>query len=244
LEALVDVAIPYGYCQCGCGELAAIAKRTRPYLGHVKGEPTRYAQWHPGGQRKYADTPEGREIQRERQRAKVREYQAANRDTILVKQRAYRERERATVLERQRLYRENHRGQLRAKARAYFAQNRARAIATMRTRKRHRHELIASLKGDTCLDCGGQFASRSLHFHHRDPATKRFNVASGKLYAVATILDEIEKCDVLCPKCHKSRHKALAQQRVSWDDLVCYIEHPSPHLGRQASPHSPPPQAP
>jgi hypothetical protein len=34
------------------------------------------------------------------------------------------------------------------------------------------------------------------------------------------------------------------RQRVSWDDLVCYIEHPSHTLGRQASPHSPPPQAP
>jgi hypothetical protein len=33
-------------------------------------------------------------------------------------------------------------------------------------------------------------------------------------------------------------------QRVSWDDAVAYIEHPSHTLGRQASPHSPPPQAP
>jgi hypothetical protein len=32
-------------------------------------------------------------------------------------------------------------------------------------------------------------------------------------------------------------------QRVSWDDAVAYIEHPSHTLGRQASPHSPPPQA-
>jgi hypothetical protein len=32
--------------------------------------------------------------------------------------------------------------------------------------------------------------------------------------------------------------------RVSWDDAVAYIEHPSHTLGRQASPHSPPPQAP
>jgi hypothetical protein len=33
-------------------------------------------------------------------------------------------------------------------------------------------------------------------------------------------------------------------RRVSWDDAVAYIEHPSHTLGRQASPHSPPPQAP
>lgn len=36
----------YGLCACGCGRPAAIAKRTRPYLGHVAGEPTRFAHGH------------------------------------------------------------------------------------------------------------------------------------------------------------------------------------------------------
>jgi transposase len=37
--------------------------------------------------------------------------------------------------------------------------------------------------------------------------------------------------------------RLFARHRVSWDDAVAYIEHPSHTLGRQASPHSPPPQA-
>lgn len=35
-----------GLCECGCGRPAAIAKRDRPYLGHVKGQPTRFAHGH------------------------------------------------------------------------------------------------------------------------------------------------------------------------------------------------------
>ncbi len=38
-----------GLCECGCGRPAAIAKRTRPHLSHIKGQPTRLAQGHPGG---------------------------------------------------------------------------------------------------------------------------------------------------------------------------------------------------
>jgi hypothetical protein len=36
----------------------------------------------------------------------------------------------------------------------------------------------------------------------------------------------------------------LLREVSDWNRAVAFIEHPSPHLGRQASPHSPPPQAP
>lgn len=38
--------IPYGYCQCGCGQLAPIASHTIHKKGHIKGQPTRYALGH------------------------------------------------------------------------------------------------------------------------------------------------------------------------------------------------------
>ena len=42
------ISIPYGYCHCGCGGLAPIAKATYPKYLHVKGEPTRYILGHAG----------------------------------------------------------------------------------------------------------------------------------------------------------------------------------------------------
>lgn len=41
-----DCTIPYGYCHCGCGELAPLAKETRPNRGIYRGEPYRFARQH------------------------------------------------------------------------------------------------------------------------------------------------------------------------------------------------------
>lgn len=40
--------IPYGYCHCGCGQLAPLAKRNRIARGQVKGEPIRFIHGHYG----------------------------------------------------------------------------------------------------------------------------------------------------------------------------------------------------
>lgn len=33
-------------CECGCGQPVPLAKRTRPHLGHIEDEPTRFAPGH------------------------------------------------------------------------------------------------------------------------------------------------------------------------------------------------------
>jgi hypothetical protein len=40
--------IPYGYCQCGCGQPAPIATSTNAAYGSVKGKPQRYIRGHNG----------------------------------------------------------------------------------------------------------------------------------------------------------------------------------------------------
>lgn len=37
-----------GFCQCGCGELAPVSKRTRYDIGHVKGMPIKFIRGHNG----------------------------------------------------------------------------------------------------------------------------------------------------------------------------------------------------
>jgi hypothetical protein len=38
--------IPYGYCQCGCGQKAGIALKTRSNTGAVRGKPNRFLLGH------------------------------------------------------------------------------------------------------------------------------------------------------------------------------------------------------
>lgn len=47
-----------------------------------------------------------------------------------------------------------------------------------------------------------------LHFHHRIPSEKRFSVATAVAsgLAIATIEEEMKKCDVLCANCHAKEH--------------------------------------
>ncbi len=40
--------MPYGYCQCGCGEMTKIAPETSRKDGYLKGEPRRYVAGHNG----------------------------------------------------------------------------------------------------------------------------------------------------------------------------------------------------
>jgi len=40
--------IPYGYCQCGCGQQTRIATQGHAIWGHVKGQPVRYVHGHQG----------------------------------------------------------------------------------------------------------------------------------------------------------------------------------------------------
>lgn len=58
-----------------------------------------------------------------------------------------------------------------------------------------------------CICCGNT-DKRVLDFHHIDPSTKKFTIASRRVagYAQKNILEEINKCEVLCANCHRIKH--------------------------------------
>jgi len=57
-----------------------------------------------------------------------------------------------------------------------------------------------------CTKCGFRSCAQSLHFHHRDPKTKKFEVSQGWAYTMEKIQEEMDKCDVLCANCHIELH--------------------------------------
>jgi hypothetical protein len=84
-----------------------------------------------------------------------------------------------------------------------------RARQRDRDRVRQRRQFIDALKSERggCQRCG--FADiRALVFHHRDPSTKSFTIASirGPGLRKEQILAEVEKCDLLCANCHMILH--------------------------------------
>ena len=58
------------------------------------------------------------------------------------------------------------------------------------------------------LSCGTDYR---LLFHHLDPATKRCKVTAMASYSDAEFSAEVAKCVVVCPGCHKARHREMEQ---------------------------------
>ena len=75
-------------------------------------------------------------------------------------------------------------------------------------------EVLAIERGCRCLDCNNTFEPKLLDFHHRDPNQKDFAIsdffrfAAGGVSRKELIEEEAEKCDMLCPVCHRRRHYA------------------------------------
>lgn len=198
-----------GLCECGCGAPAPIAKTTRIDRGQVAGLPVRFIVGHAMRGRGIPLTPERRAELLRRKRESERRRRERNGDALRARARALNALRPGELRRNSAAYRARHRAELRAAARDYYAANRERARSTVADRKRDGGRFINAIKGTICWDCGGAFPPDRLHFHHRNPDTKRFDVAGGKSYSRAVLLAEIAKCDVLCPKCHSARHVAL-----------------------------------
>lgn len=81
-------------------------------------------------------------------------------------------------------------------------------------RSRNRQFVWDYLLANPCTKCA-ESNPILLEFDHRDPTMKLNNVSSmvNSEYSIAKLTSEIEKCDVLCVRCHRLK---TAQQFGWW----------------------------
>lgn len=92
--------------------------------------------------------------------------------------------------------------------RAWYERNRQQHIDEVLERKREINVWLKEYKARlSCQNCGENHPA-CLDFHHRDPSTKDNTLAQAvaRGWSKKRILDEIEKCDVLCSNCHRKLH--------------------------------------
>ena len=71
-----------------------------------------------------------------------------------------------------------------------------------------RRKELVELYGAACVVCGYSKCTDALQFHHRDPATKLFELGRNNMNKRWNeILAEAAKCDLLCANCHAEVHE-------------------------------------
>lgn len=87
-------------------------------------------------------------------------------------------------------------------------------------RLRDRKELVRRFKDKPCSDCCQVFPYYVLDFDHREGEEKLFNISNWQSHGLIALIDEIQKCDVVCANCHRIRTwgRSLLAPVVSKDD--------------------------
>lgn len=77
-------------------------------------------------------------------------------------------------------------------------------------RKRKKWQLVL-YKGGKCQTCGYDKKIPAVYdFHHRDPNEKEFGIAEeGRCRGIEKLKKEVDKCDLLCCRCHQELHHEL-----------------------------------
>lgn len=73
-------------------------------------------------------------------------------------------------------------------------------------KRKARKKWLIENYGRCCVRCGYSRCYEALHFHHVYPEYKLFTIASGMGRPWEELLDEVEKCVILCSNCHSERH--------------------------------------
>lgn len=82
-------------------------------------------------------------------------------------------------------------------------------------------ERIVTAMGSKCQICSYNKCNSALEFHHLDPSIKEFSF--GKIIAnpirISSILNELEKCILLCSNCHREVHSGITDLPKSFHKL-------------------------
>jgi hypothetical protein len=84
--------------------------------------------------------------------------------------------------------------------------DKARKAEWQRARQRRIEQFITNLKSVPCTDCGNKFPPECMDFDHVR-GHKAFKISNVGGTSFRKLIKEIEKCEIVCANCHRTRHK-------------------------------------
>ena len=85
----------------------------------------------------------------------------------------------------------------------------------MNKRQLNRQQILNAF-GNKCAICGYSKCSAALEFHHRDPSIKELEISkfAGNNKLTYKQVRELEKCIIICSRCHRELHNGLLKDEV------------------------------
>lgn len=85
------------------------------------------------------------------------------------------------------------------------------SIRRSKVTRKLRREALIEYKGGVCVHCLGVYPSPVYDLHHLDPSLKDFQFNNLANYTWERILEEADKCILLCANCHRIEHHVLKE---------------------------------
>lgn len=102
----------------------------------------------------------------------------------------------------------------KAKQRRLEKPEEVRATAARSTERKLARFVLLKLERP-CYDCGGVFPPEAMDWDHRPGVEKCFDVSKGvRSYSEDVVIDEINKCQLVCACCHRIRTVNRRQEKV------------------------------
>lgn len=94
----------------------------------------------------------------------------------------------------------------------HYAANKQKYVDQAAARRKKLTEEVRLLKSKPCADCGEEYGWWIMQFDHIDPSNKQGDISFlVNRCARKKVMEEIEKCEVVCGNCHLDReHKRRA----------------------------------
>lgn len=75
--------------------------------------------------------------------------------------------------------------------------------------------MLVKTLGGKCKICGYNRYIGALDFHHLDPSKKKFSLSvKGLCYSWESILQEAQKCVILCKNCHAEVESGMKRLKI------------------------------
>src|SRR3990167_4008509 len=92
-----------------------------------------------------------------------------------------------------------------------YSDRREYLIKAVRKRRKRIREMAIAYKGGKCERCNYDRCVEALEFHHTNPTQKDFNISyKGHSRSWKRVMEELDKCVMLCANCHREIHSELA----------------------------------